>query len=217
MISSTPVFSSCLALAAAFALAGCGAATPFQQFPAGHPILLLDGPAHVGDNRAEGQDFPTGDAAAARVCSLVNLPRPAMAYLEMQNVRHTESLGDLVTINDQPIRLPMTLERDPRGMSSNSTSASPIERVSLAAGPSEICLVSGLRPSGDLDDFEVDQMVLFVQGVDDEDIQVRRNLSLGRPAPVAPPSVPWGRDQQPYVARPYPVPAYGYPFGMPQN
>jgi hypothetical protein len=123
-------------------------------------------------------------------------------YLEIQNVRHTESLGDVVTINDQPIRLPITLERDPRGVSSNSTSATPIERVSLPAGPSEICLSSGLRPFGDLDDYEVDQMVLHVQGVDPDEVQVRRNLSLGRPAPTTPPSVPWGRDQAPWGYRP---------------
>jgi hypothetical protein len=173
---------------------------------------LLDGPAHLGDNLAEGQDFPNGDAAAARVCSLVSLPEPAMAYLEVQNVRHTESLGDLVTVNDKPIRLPMTLERDPRGTSSNSTTASPIELVSLSAGPSEICLVSGVRPSGDLDDFEIDQLVLFVQGIDAANIQVRRNLSLGAPAPVLAPSVPWGRDQQPLAPHPYGVPTYGRPF-----
>jgi hypothetical protein len=210
------VLGSCFALTIASVLAGCGGSeASFARFPAGHPILLLDGPAHLGDNRAEGQDFPNGDAAAARVCSLVSLQQPAMAYLEVQNVRHTESLGDLVTVNDKPIRLPMTLERDSRGTSSNSTTASPIELISLSAGPSEICLVSGLRPSGDLDDFEIDQIVLFVQGVDADDVQVRRNLSLGRPALVVPPSVPWGRDQQPYVARANGFPAYGLPYGAP--
>jgi hypothetical protein len=76
--------------------------------------------------------------------------------------------------------------------------------------------VSGVRPSGDLDDFEIDQMVLFVQAVDADSIQVRRNLSLGHPAQAVPPSVPWGRDQQPYVARSSGLPT-GFPFGAPQN
>jgi hypothetical protein len=208
MITSTRMLLPVLTLTIASGLAGCAGSIPALQLP-GQPILLLDGPAHLGDNRAEGQDFPTGDAAAARMCSLVNLPRPALAYLEIQNVRQTESLGDVVTINDQPIRLPITLERDPRGISSNSTSATPIERISLPAGPSEVCLVSGLRASGDLDDFEVDQMVLHVQGVDAEDIQVRRSLSLGRPAPTTPPSVPWGRDQAPWGYHP-PLAVNGY-------
>jgi hypothetical protein len=214
MITSIQILGSCVALTIAAGIAGCGGSIPaFPSFPPGPPILLLDGPAHLGDNRAEGQDFPTGDAAAARVCSLVNLPRPSLAYLEMQNVRHTESLGDMVTVNDQPIRLPMTLERDPQGQSSNSTSASPIERISLAAGPSEICLVSGVRISGDLDDFEIDQMVLFVPGMEASDITVRRDLSMGRPAPTTPPSVPWGRDQQPFPGRP--AFGYGYPAYAP--
>jgi hypothetical protein len=121
-----------------------------------------------------------------------------MAYLEVQNVRRTESLGDMVTVNGKPFSLPMTLERDPRGLSSNATTASPVELVSLGAGPSEICLIAGQRPCGDLDDYEVDQVMLYVQGVDVGDVSVRRNLTLGRPADVSPPSVPWGRQQQPY-------------------
>ncbi len=201
MIKNNKTFASVFTVASA--LAGCGGSEPFSAYPAGHPVMLLDGPAHLGDNRAEGQDFPTGDAAAARVCSLVNVPHPTRGYLVVQNVRHTESLGDMVTVNDSPIRLPMTLERDPNGMSSNSTSQSPVELVSLAAGPSEICLVSGLRPSGDLDDYEVDQLVLYVQDIDQDDVQVRRNLALGRPAPTTPPSVPWGRDQRPYAYSPF--------------
>lgn len=188
------------AAASTLMTAACaGAPARITPFPAGHAILLLDGPAHLGDNRAGGQSFTNGDAVAARVCSLVNLPRPTMAYVQVQNVRQTESLGDLLTVNGKPIRLPITLERDPRGISSNATSASPVELVSLAAGPSEICLVSGQRPCGDLDDFEVDQVVLFVQGIDEEEVSVRRNLVMGRPAPTAPPSVPWGRDQSPYT------------------
>lgn len=191
-----------LALASAALVAACGGAPArLSPFPAGHAILLLDGPAHLGDNRAGGQSFPNGDAEAARVCSLVNLPHPTMAYLQVQNIRQTESLGDLLTVNGKPTRLPITLERDPHGISSNATSASPIELVSLAAGPSEICLVSGQRPCGDLDDFEVDQVVLFVQGMEPEEISVRRNLMLGRPAPTSPPSLPWGRDQSPFGAR----------------
>lgn len=183
------------------ALVGCGGNASPTPFPAGKAVLLLDGPAHLGDNRAGGQSFPNGEAIGARLCALVNLPRPTMAYLQIQNVRQTESLGDMVTVNGKPIRLPMTLERDPHGVSSNATTASPVELVSLAAGPSEICLVAGERPCGDLDDFEVDQIALFVQGVDLDDISVRRNLVTGRPAPSSPPSVPWGRDQHPFSAQ----------------
>jgi hypothetical protein len=196
---STVLVSLASTLIAA-ATIGCASAPPqLTPFPAGRAILLLDGPVHLGDNRAGGQSFTNGDAAAARVCSLVNMPRPTMAYVQVQNVRQTESLGDLLTVNGKPIRLPITLERDPRGVSSNATSASPVELVSLAAGPSEICLVAGQRPCGDLDDFEVDQVVLFVQGIDEGEVSVRRNLMMGRPAPTAPPSVPWGRDQSPFA------------------
>lgn len=180
------------------ALAGCGGSSPMARFPAGHQVLLLDGPVHLGDNRAYGQNFTTGESGGARICSLITLPQPTLAYMQIQNVRQTESLGDEVTVNKKPIRLPITLERDPRGLSSNATSASPMELVSLPAGPSEICVVAGQRPCGDLDDFELDQIVLFVQGVDENAISVRRGLTDGAPAPTRPPSIPWGVYQQPY-------------------
>jgi hypothetical protein len=179
----------------------CGSSpSTFALFPTGQAVLLLDAPVHLGDNRAGGQSFPNGTAEAGRICSLVNLPRPAQAYLQVTNVRQSESLGDMVTVNGKGISLPMTLERDPAGVSSNAASASPIHAVSLPAGPSEVCLVAGVRPCGDLDDFEVDQVALFVQGIDESQIAVRRNLTLGRPAPTTPPSMPWGREQVAYGA-----------------
>jgi hypothetical protein len=183
----------------ALAAIGCSAGSTFARFPAGNAVLLLDGPVHLGDNRANDQNFPTGQAEAARICTLVNLPQPAIAHLQVQNVRQTESLADVVTVNGKPSALPITLERDHLGLTPNATSASPIEVVSLPAGPSEICLVSGRRLCGDLDDFEVDQMVLFVQGIDANEIGIRRNITLGRPPPGFPPSVPWGRDQAPQL------------------
>lgn len=188
-----------LALTTTFACGGAQA--PLTPFAGAHAISLLDGPAHLGDNRAGGQSFPNGVAEAGRLCSLVNLPRPTLAYLQVINVRQTESLGDMITVNGKGTSLPMTLERDPHGVSSNATSASPVEPVSLPAGPSEICLVAGQRPCGDIDDYEVDQVLLFVKGIEESEIPVRRSLMLGRPAPTAPPSVPWGRDQTPYAGQ----------------
>ncbi|HQY64828.1 MAG TPA: hypothetical protein PK141_25720 [Polyangiaceae bacterium] len=203
---SSPVRSLLAATLVSLAalVSACGSApAPFALFPSGQSVLLLDAPVHLGDNRAGGQSFPNGTAEAGRICSLVNLPRAAQAYLQVSNVRQSESLGDMVTINGRGISLPMTLERDHAGVTPNATTASPIHAVSLPAGPSEICLVAGMRQCGDLDDFEVDQLALFVQGIDEREISVRRNLTQGRPAPTAPPSVPWGRDQHPYVTASY--------------
>ncbi|MBL0196978.1 MAG: hypothetical protein IPQ09_22670 [Myxococcales bacterium] len=157
---SSPVRSLLAATLVSLAalVSACGSApAPFALFPSGQSVLLLDAPVHLGDNRAGGQSFPNGTAEAGRICSLVNLPRAAQAYLQVSNVRQSESLGDMVTINGRGISLPMTLERDHAGVTPNATSASPIHAVSLPAGPSEICLVAGMRQCGDLDDFEVDQ------------------------------------------------------------
>ncbi len=198
-----PPISSLFVLLTAGSLVACGGGSPgpLTPFAGAHAIALLEGPVHLGDNRAGGQSFPNGEAEAGRICSLINLPRPTFAYLQVKNVRQTESLGDMITVNGKGTSLPMTLERDPHGVSSNATSASPLDPVSLPAGPSEICLVAGQRPCGDLDDFEVDQIVLFVQGIDENEISVRRSLMLGRPAPTLPPSLPWARDQAPFNAQ----------------
>ena len=174
----------------------CGAASPqVTDFPHGEAIQLLDGPAHLGDDRANGQNFPSGAASAARVCSLVNMPATADVYVQVMEVRQTETLSNLLTVNGRPYPLPMTLERDPGDRTSNAMSSSPVQRVRLDQGPSEICLVAGHKADGDVDDFEVAGMTLFVEGVDPHDIGVRRGLTMGQPAPTEPPSVPWGQRQ----------------------
>jgi hypothetical protein len=182
-------------LVALVPLVGCAAAPALSPFPHGDAIQLLDHPAHLGDDRATGQSFPNGPATAARTCSLVNMPRTADVYIQVRDVRETESLSDVMTVNGRPYPLPITLERDPRGQTSNATSASPVERVHLEQGPSEICLVAGHRLNGDIDDFEVEALTMFVEGVDPGSIFVRRGLDQGRPQPSYPPSVPWGQRQ----------------------
>jgi len=181
------------------AFVGCGGA-PSARFPPGVPIHLLNGPTHLGDNRAGAQNFTSGQATAARVCSLINLPVNAEVNIQVVNLRNSETLSNLLTVNGKSFPLGVTLERDPREMSevtSNSMQASPVFFVRLDAGPSEVCLVSGLRRNNDLDDFEVDQVVLYVQGIDPAAVGVRRGLELGTPQPTQPPSRPWGQQQGP--------------------
>lgn len=176
-------------------LAGCGGSSRHGQYPPGQPIALLNGPVHLGDNRAASQNFPSGLASAARLCSLVNVPEPVDAYLQAMNLRNSETLSNLLTVNGKPFVLGITLERDWRGETPLSTQTSPVFSIRLEAGPSEICLVAGKKANGDVDDFEVDQVILYVQGVDAEDVTVRRGLGLGAPPPSDPPSKPWGAEQ----------------------
>lgn len=177
--------------------AGCGRAQPaLSPFPHGDAIQLLDGPVHLGDDRASGQNFTAGAATAARTCSLVSMPAAADVYIQVRDVRQTETLSNLLTVNGRAYPLPVTLERDPRDQTANSMSASPVERVRLEQGPSEICLTAGHKANGDVDDFEVGGVTLFVEGIETRDVGVRRGLTLGQPAPSAPPSVAWGQRQQ---------------------
>lgn len=173
---------------------GCGPAEP-ARYPPGVAIALLGGPVHLGDNQAGSQNFSSGPATGARLCSLVNLPRPAYAHLQAINVQNTETLGDILTVNGVSYPLGITLERDPRGVTPNAMKASPVFQLQLEKGPSEICLVSGLKLNGDVDDFQVDQLNLYVQGVDAVEVDVRQGLGMGNPPPSAPPSTPWGRNQ----------------------
>lgn len=166
-----------------------------HPYPSGDAIPLLDGPVHLGNDSAGGQAFTAGGALAARVCSLVDLPTPADVHIQVQNLRMTETLSNLLTVNDKAIPLPVTLERDPFNMTSVATTASPIHTVHLDEGPSEICLVAGKMTWGGLDDFQVDNVVMYVDGVDVNKIHVRRGLTLGRPPASRPPSTPWGKDQ----------------------
>lgn len=166
---------------------------PVTPFPHGEAVQLLDGPAHLGDGRATGQAFPVA-ASAARLCALVNMPRSADVYLQVRDVRHTETLANVLSVNGRATPLPITLERSVGDLTSNGMSASPVERVRLEQGPSEICLVAGQKQNGDIDDFEVAGLTMFVEGVDTRDIGVRRGLSQGTPT-AAPPSKPWGAQQ----------------------
>jgi len=176
-------------------LGACGGSTPRSDFPPGYPIDLLNGPAHLGDNRAGSQNFPSGMAQAARICALVQLPKSTIAYVQAVNVRNSETLSNQVTVNGAPFALGITLERDPAGVTPLSTQTSPVFSVQLESGPSEICLVAGKKLNGDVDDFEVDQLVLFVDDMDPDDVPVRRGLGLGAPPPSYPPSKPWGAGQ----------------------
>jgi hypothetical protein len=189
------ILSSLLSVVCSLVAAGCGASPQRSKFPPGYPVPLLHGPVHLGDNRAGSQNFPSGHASAARICSLVNLPSAADVHVQVVNVRNTETLGDVLTVNGRPFPLGITLERDPRGITPNATTSSPVFPVRLEKGPSEICLVSGLKLNGDVDDFEVDQVVLFVDDFEPDEVEVRRGLGLGSPPPAAPPSQPWGTGQ----------------------
>lgn len=179
----------------------CGP-TGASRFPQGEPIQLLSEPAHLGNNSAGGQNFSSGPATAARLCSLVSMPVATDANLQVLNVKNTETLSDLLTVNGKAFPLGISLERDPREVTPNATSLSPVFFVHLDAGPSEICLVAGQKPTGDVDDFEVDQVTMFVQGIDPSTISVRRGLGMGAPPPSLPPSQPWGQTQ-------------GYPYRRP--
>lgn len=176
--------------------------TGASRFPQGEPIQLLSEPAHLGNNSAGSQNFPSGHATAARLCSLVNMPVATDANVQVLNVKNTETLSDQLTVNGKAFPLGISLERDSREVTPNSTMLSPIFFVHFDAGPSEVCLVAGQRLNGDIDDFEVDQVTLFVQGIDPAAISVRRGLGMGTPPPVLSPSQPWGQTQ-------------GYPYGRP--
>lgn len=194
MRALTPV-SVLFLVVSSLSTAGCGSSPVRSKFPPGYAVPLLNGAVHLGDNRAGSQNFASGQATAARTCSLANLPQAADVHLQVVNVHNTETLGDVLTVNGRPFPLGITLERDPQGLTPNATSASPIFPVHLEKGPSEICLVSGLKLNGDVDDFEVDQVVLYVDDMDPNSVEVRRGLGLGAPPPTDPPSQPWGRGQ----------------------
>lgn len=201
MIRSS-VSSFFIAAVLATGSSACGGSGGASRFPQGDPIPLLAEPAHLGNNQAGSQNFTSGPASGARLCSLVSLPVATQTNIQVQNVRNTETLSDLLTVNGKAFPLGISLERDPREVTPNSTSLSPVFFVQLEAGPSEICLVAGQKSNGDVDDFEVDQVTMFVQGIDPRSVSVRRGLVMGAPPPSAPPSQPWGQTQ-------------GYPYRRP--
>lgn len=185
-----------LAASLAFVAVACGGSQHgVRPFPSGDAIPLFDGPVHLGNDQAGGQAFTTGSAVGARVCSLVHLPEAADVHVQVLNVRMTETLSNLLTINGKGYPLPVTLERDWANSTSVATTQSPVQTVHLEEGPSEICLVAGKMVVGGLDDFEVDNIMLYVSGIDVAKIHVRRGLVLGKPPASHPPSTPWGKDQ----------------------
>lgn len=185
------------ALVAVSALATGCASTPraVTPYPHGDAIQLLDGPVHLGDGRAGGQAFSHGAPSAARVCSLVTMPRASDVYLQVRNLRQSETLANVLRVNNASFPLPITLERDPRELTSNAMAASPVQRVRLEQGPSMVCLVAGVKASGDVDDFEVEGLTLFVEGVEVRDVLVRRGMTDGAPVGMVPPGVTWGVQQ----------------------
>jgi hypothetical protein len=170
----------------------------FSPYPSGEAVALLGHPVHLGDNRAAGQNWQNGPATAAMHCSLVSLPRATDANFQVLNVRNTETIADLLTINQQKFPLGITLEQDSfGGVTPNAMSASPIFNVRLEAGPSQVCLVAGVRRGGDIDDFEADEVMMFVDAALARRVQVRRDITLGSPPPSTPPAAPWGQLQRP--------------------
>jgi hypothetical protein len=112
------------------------------------------------------------------------MPEEASVYLQVINLRNSETLSNQLTVNGKPFVLGITLERDTRAqVTPLSTQTSPVFPVKLEAGPSEICLVAGQMAYGELDDYEVERVVLFVDDIDPDKIAVRKGLSLGEPAP----------------------------------
>jgi hypothetical protein len=188
----------CAALAfLAVITTGCGAGVrPVTPHPraAAHSdaIQLLDGPVHLGDGRAGGQAFSHGAPSAARVCSLVTMPRSSDAYLQVRNLRQRQTLANVLRVNNVSYPLRITLERDARELTSNAMAASPVQRVRLEQGPSMICLVAGVKTGGDVDDFEVEGLTLFVEV---REVFVRGGMTDGASVGMMPPAVPWGVQQ----------------------
>lgn len=120
------------------------------------------------------------------------MPRSSDVYLQVRNLRQSETLANVVRVNNASYPLPITLERDPRELTSNAMAASPVQRVRLEQGPSMICLVAGVKTTGDVDDFEVEGLTLFVEGVEVREVMVRRGMTDGAPVGMMPPAVTWG-------------------------
>lgn len=201
--------------ACSFSLIACGHAPPrITPFPHGDAIELFDAPVHLGDNLYDDQAFSAGPATAARACSLVNMPRTADVYVQVREVRMSETLSNMLDVNGRKHPLPATLERYPDGQTSNAMSASPVQRIRLDQGPTEVCLVAGHRSTGDLDDFEVAGVTLFVEGIDPHEVGVRRGLMQGLPGSGGPPSMPWGAQQGwPQSSRRSVPVAWTFPWG----
>ena len=170
---------------------------PSLAFPVSRGVPLLQHPVHLGNNVATGQNWVHGASTAAMICSLVNLPRSVEGFVQVVGVRNTETLANQLTVNERSFALPITLEQGQfGGVTPSATQQSPLYRVRLPEGPSQVCLVAGQRGSGDVDDFEVDELLLFADGIHPEYIAVRSGLTRGTPAPTVPNAIPWGQQQQ---------------------
>jgi hypothetical protein len=197
------VSAGCLFLSLA---TGCRRAVDFPTsspssasptFPMSEGIPLLGRPVHLGNNVATGQNWVHGESIAAMNCSLVNLPRSVDGFVQVVGVRNTETLANQLTVNEHAFALPITLEQGHfGGITPSATHQSPLYRVRLPEGPSQVCLIAGQRVSGDVDDFEVDEILLFVEGIRPEHVAVRSGLTRGTPAPTLPNASPWGQQQE---------------------
>lgn len=178
-------------------ITGCGATPAPRDFPSAPGLPLLGHPVHLGNNMATGQNWAHGEATAAIHCSLVNLPREADSFVQVVGIRNTETLADQLQVNGQTFALPITLEQGTYGgITPSATRQSPLYKVRLPAGPSQVCLVAGERARGDVDDFEVDEVLLFAEGIPPEQIAINKGLTRGAPAPTLPNATTWGQHQQ---------------------
>lgn len=151
---------------------------------------------HLGDNLADGQAFGTGASVGARACAIISVPPGgAEATIRVQGLRSSEVLSDVLSVNGRRYPLGITLERGASPSTSNATVGAPAFQDHLVGGGNQVCLVAGVRPSGDLDDFEVEQVLVDVHGVSSGLVSVNVLAPEGSPQIGAPPSLPWGAVQ----------------------
>ncbi len=188
-----------LPLSSIVALTGCSintrsVNTPPPMAPSDSTHVLLEG-VHLGDNFADGQAFGSGRSSGARACALISVPVATEARLHVEGLRNSEVLSDVLTVNGRPHPLGITLEREFVGPTSNAMVGAPVFAERLAAGANQVCLVAGVRPSGDLDDFEVERVLIDVRGIAEGAVSVNALPHEGTPPLGLPPSLPWGTEQ----------------------
>ncbi len=176
-------------------LAGCSVNTRPAEAPTQGSTHVVLQSVHLGDNQADGQAFGVGAAVGARACAIVSVPSGgAEVSLRVQGLRSSEVLSDVLTINGRRYPLGITLERGPAS-TSNATVGAPVFQDRLVGGGNQLCLVAGVRQSGDLDDFEVEQVLLDVHGLPAGQVSVNVLAPEGTPPVGAPPSLTWGSVQ----------------------
>ncbi|MCC6648501.1 MAG: hypothetical protein IT374_23395 [Polyangiaceae bacterium] len=190
---SSAVLSTTLAVGST--ACSVGARPPEAPTHTGSTHVILQS-VHLGDNLADGQAFGAGASSGARACALVSVPSGgAEITVRVQGLRSTEVLSDVLTINGRRYPLGITLERGATPWTSNATVGAPAFSDRLVAGGNQLCLVAGARSSGDLDDFEVEQVLVDVHGVPAGQVSVNVLAPEGTPGIGAPPSLPWGAVQ----------------------